>query len=285
MRNAANVTLITALIGRQPMWSADLFTLSLIDASVFRWTSADQDITHDANTWSARGPTIDRSAWSSKNTTEIPEMSVQIYSSGTDFTEGVNLKNAVINGLFDGAYLTLERVFMPTFGNTSLGTILLFGGRIGAVTVDSLGIKLTCTASNVIMSQNLPRRTFQASCTYTLYDSGCTLNKADFTDNYVVSSANAVTLNWVGSAAVDASFYLHGTAEITSGAGIGQKLTVQRYSSGGVGFSYPLIVVPAPGDTFKVSQGCSKTVARCQQFDNIVNFGGFPYIPPAMTGI
>lgn len=285
MRNASNVTLISALIGRQPMWSADLFTLSLIDATTYRWTSADQDITHDGTTWSARGPAIQRSAWSSKNTTEIPEMSVQVFSTGEDFTDGVNLKNAVINGLFDGAYLTLERAFMPTFGDTSLGTIMLFGGRIGAVDIDSIGLKITCTASNVIMAQNLPRRSFQASCTHTLYDAGCTLHAADFTDDYVVSGANAVTLNWVGAAAVDPSFYLFGTATITSGAGAGQKLTVQRYASTGIGFGYPLLVVPAPGDTFSVAQGCSKTLTRCDQFANIANFGGFPYIPPVMVGI
>jgi uncharacterized phage protein (TIGR02218 family) len=286
MRNASSSTLISALLARTPMWSADLFTLSLIDATTHRWTSADQDITHDGNTWSSRGPSIDRTSWGAKNTTEIPEMEVQIYSRGNDFGDGsINLKNAVINGLFDGAYLTLERVFMPHFGDTSLGTVMLFGGRVGAVAIDSLGMKLTCTASNVIMAQNMPRRSFQATCTHTLYDADCTLNAADFTNDFVLLGANAITLAWVTPPPVDPSFYLFGTAIITSGAGAGQKLTVQRYSSVGVGFSYPLLTVPLPGDTFSLQQGCSKTIARCQQFNNIVNFGGFPYIPPVLVGL
>lgn len=283
---ASSMTLTSALIARTPLWSADLFTVLLPDATTYRWTSADQDISMDGVTWSSRGPTIDRSAWSSKNTTEIPEMTVQIFSNGRDFADGsVNLMNAAINGLFDGAYLLLERVFMPTFGDVALGRVTLFGGRFGSLEINALGIKATCTASNVLMTQNLPRRTFQATCTHTLYDVGCTLHAADFTNAYVVSAANKIAIAWVGSAAVDPSFYQFGTMRITSGAGAGQALTVQNFSAAGVSFGYPLLTVPLPGDSFTVSQGCSKTIARCQQFNNIINFGGFPYIPPVSVGL
>jgi hypothetical protein len=48
---------------------------------------------------------------------------------------------------------------------------------------------------------------------------------------------------------------------------------------------YPLLVVPAPGDTFTVTFGCDKTMATCNLFSNIQNFRGFPYVPPAETAV
>jgi uncharacterized phage protein (TIGR02218 family) len=285
MRAVSNMTLLTALAARTPMYSADLFTLSLANGVTYYYTSADQDITYSGTIWAARGPTIDRTAWGAKNTTEVPEMTVQIYSTGSDFADGqTNLKQAAINGLFDGAYLLLQRAFMPSFGDTALGTVTLFGGRVGAIDITALGLKLTCTASNVLLTQNMPRRTFQATCMHTLYDPFCTLNKASFTDSYTVASANGISVAWTAPPA-DPSLYLYGTMTITSGAGVGQSLTVQNTASFGVAFGYPLVTIPLVGDTFTVSQGCAKTVARCQAFGNILNYGGFPYIPSVSQGI
>lgn len=286
MRAVGNMTLLSALASRTPMYSADLFTLSLPNGDTYYWTSADQDISYSGTTWSAKGPTIDRSSWGAKNTTEVPEMIVQIYTTGEDFAGGaVNLKTAAHDGLFDGAYMLLQRAFMPHFGDTTMGIVTLFGGRIGAIEINALGIKITCTASNVLLTQNMPRRTYEATCMHTLYDQYCTLDRASFTDTYTVASASTVGINWVGSGPADPSVYVFGTMTITSGVGIGQALTVQGFTSTGVWFGYPLLTPPAPGDTFTVSQGCAKTVTRCQSFGNILNFGGFPYIPAVSTGI
>lgn len=284
MRSASSA-LISALASGTPLYSADMFTLSLPDATVYRWTSADQDIIAGSNRWSSLGPTIDRSSWQSKNTTEIPEMTIQIYTGGDDFGVGNNLKKQAFDGLFDGAYMLLQRAFMPTYGDTSLGLVTLFGGLVGSLEITALGIKMTCTASNVQLEQNLPRRTYQSNCMHTLYDAQCTLVAATFTDNYVVSAASQIAMTWVGSAAVDPSLYVFGTMTVTSGDGIGQEITVAAANSGGVGFTYPLHTIPAPGDTFSVQQGCAKTVARCQLFGNQINYGGFPYIPSQSSGL
>jgi uncharacterized phage protein (TIGR02218 family) len=283
MRNASS-TLIAALAARTPLWSADLFTLSLPDATVYTWTSADQDIIASGVTYSALGPAIQRSSWETKNTTEIPTMDIQIWSTGTDFGSGNNIKNQIHNGLLDGAYMLLARAFMPEFGNTALGVVILFGGLVGAVEVNSLGAKLTCTASNVDLEQNLPRRTYEATCRNTLYDPQCTLNRASFTDSFTVSAASAIGINWTSAPTTPAN-YIFGTLTITTGAGAGQAITVNNAGPLGVTVGYPLLVVPAPGDTFTITQGCDKTVARCVSFGNQLNFGGFPYIPAQSSGL
>lgn len=284
MRSATDA-LVSALAARTPLWSADLFTLSLPDATTYFWTSADQPITFTGQTWSAVGPTIERTSWESKNTTEVPQMQMQLYSGGDDFGVGNNFKRQVHDGLLDGAYMLLQRAFMPNFGNTSLGLVTLFGGLVGEVEINALGVKMTCTASNVQLEQNLPRRTYQANCMHTLYDAQCTLSAASFTDDFVVASANQITMNWVTAPVIDPAKYVFGTMTVTSGAGAGQQLTVLQASSTTVQFGYPLLVVPAPGDTFSLQQGCAKTVARCIEFSNQLNYGGFPYIPAQSSGL
>ena len=126
---------------------------------------------------------------------------------------------------------------MPEFGNTALGLVTLFGGLVGECEINSLGIKITCTGSNVQLEQNMPRRTYQASCMHTLYDAQCTLVQTAFTDGFVVASANAIAINWV-TAPPDPSRYLYGTMTVTSGAGEGQAITVANYSPAGVVFEH-----------------------------------------------
>lgn len=282
---SASMSLISALASKVPLWSADVFTLSLSSGATYYWTSADRPVTYSGTTFSAVGPAIERTAWASKNTTEVAEMEIQLYSTGEDFGEGGNIKTQIINGLFDGAYLLLQRAFMPSFGNTSLGLVTLFGGLVGQCEVTATGAKLTCTASNVQLEQNIPRRTYEAGCLHTLFDTGCTLAQSAYTDSFITAEGgNALYLPWT-SFGSDPTLFLWGVATITSGVAAGQSLTVTSANSGGVGFAYPLLTLPAPGDSFSVSQGCDKTVARCSALGNILNYGGFPYIPPQATGL
>jgi uncharacterized phage protein (TIGR02218 family) len=286
MRAPDNMTLISALLAKTPMWSADLFTLSLADTTVYRWTSADFDVSWSGMVWSSIGPAIQRSKWSSKNTTEVAEMEVQILSTGEDFATG-NIKKLIHDGLFDGAYIQLDRAFMPTPGDTSLGIVTLFGGRVGRAEINALGAKITCVSANVLMAQNMPRNTFQLGCLHTLYDTGCTLNRTSFTDTYTFDYGNPTTVVSVESMG-DGGRYVLGTLIVLDGLGAGQRRTVQAFDTVGghaVACAYPLLQIPAHGDHFSLTQGCSKTQARCTEFGNLPNFRGFPHIPPASAGI
>src|SRR5580698_9963294 len=100
---------------RQPCWIADLFTIALTDGVTFLdWTSFDRNITYSGTTWVSLGALIKRSRMSHKNTVEVPEVDVSIAALDSLTVNGLSLKTAVHNGLFDGARLTLQRVFMPT---------------------------------------------------------------------------------------------------------------------------------------------------------------------------
>lgn len=287
---AATTLLAIAFASRTPFWSGDLFTFSLIDGTVFRFTSADQPITTRdpdtgaATTWQSVGPLIQRSNWSVKSDASNVAMQIKLYSTGADFAPG-NLKRMIHDGYLDGATVALERVFMPAFGDTSLGSVLLFEGRVGAVSVTALGAEIACNAAIVALDQYIPKNTYQIGCIHTLYDSGCTLSRAAYTASFTVDSAGPGGINWQGAPVADGSVYPLGTLVVTSGAGAGQRRTIVNCAGNAVGIAYPFLVVPAHGDTFTLTQGCAKTTTRCQQFNNLQHFRGFPYIPPALYGI
>ncbi len=288
MRTASS-ELQAFLLTRQSFFSADLYTLELSNGQTLLITSADQPITIGGQTFLPTFPAVKRGTWSVKYTQEVPVLTFQLYSTGSDFRDTlgnvINLKEAAHNGIFDYAYISLQRLVMPTFGDTSLGAVLLFGGRTAGIQITALGVAFNAKGDNVLMQQYMPKNTFQLGCIHMLYDAGCALVKADFTyNNYVGSSGvNSVFVPW-GTPPANPSYFVNGVLTITSGTGEGQSRSVIGANSSGMALVYPLYTVPSPGDTIAVSQGCMKNTTVCHdQFTNLTHYRGFPYIPPVET--
>jgi hypothetical protein len=225
---------------------------------------------------------------------DVPEMEIELNSSGTDYTGGVNIKLLLHNGFFDGAWLEMDRAFMPasgTYGTTSLGTVPIFAGPVGQIQITSIGAKITVRGANVKHQQYMPRNRFLTSCIHALYDTGCTVSKSSYTFTGTVSTANKIQLNWVSDPTSGNYNYLaYGAVTMTSGAATGITRTISQVGASGIAYPYPMYEVPAAGDTFSVVYGCNKTLsngpnANCGTFSNSQHFRAFPYVPPAETGV
>src|ERR1700722_5105874 len=130
MRNSS-AALRDYLRTRSPCWLAELFTITLADGvTQYLWTSFDSDLSYGGNTWTALGPLIARNRMTVRNTVEIPELEVKLFALDQALLQGMNLTTAVHNGALDGATLEMRRVFMPPPGDTSLGPVLMFKGRM-----------------------------------------------------------------------------------------------------------------------------------------------------------
>src|SRR5207302_3159562 len=155
------------LASRKPCFVAELFTVTLLSGTVYHWTSFDQSLKVGGTTWtSARdgAPLVARTRFGVKNTVEVPELELHLGCS--DALLG-NLKAQIHNGLFDGAIVEMDRVFMPTPGDTQYGYIVLFSGRLSGVTIDAEGITLTSKGHNVLMNQQAPKNLYQTNCEHT----------------------------------------------------------------------------------------------------------------------
>jgi uncharacterized phage protein (TIGR02218 family) len=285
------------LASRAPCWIGELFNITLASGAFYKWTSFDRTLKQAGGTWlSARdgAPLITRNRFGVKNTVEVPELELRL-GCGDNLALYGNLKQQIHNGLFDGATVEMDRVFMPTPGDTQFGWVVLFAGRLSGVVVDSEGITITSKGHNVLMNQQAPRNLYQTNCLHTFCDAGCTLSETNYTFTGRTcspgSSANGIV--WTVPAGFTASQFTLGNVTMTSGAANGQIRTVKLAAGVSMVFTYPLYNAPASGDTFSILMGCDRQLASCQTrkqangtaIDNSQHYRGFPFVPPAELAV
>jgi len=274
---------------------AELFTITLATGTIYRWTSYDKSLTVISNTWLAPidgGALVTCNRLGVKNTVEVPELEFRLGCS--DSLLG-NLKAQIHNGLFDGATVEMDRVYMPADGDTRYGYIVLFSGRLAGVTIDAEGITITTKGHNVLMNQQAPRNLYQTNCLHTFCDPGCTLLASNytFTGLTYIGGGDAKHLRWTVPAGFTASQFTLGKVTMTSGPASGQIRTVSLAVALDLIFTYPLYTAPNVNDTFDILMGCDRQLASCQtrktaggsSVDNSQHYRGFPFVPQAELAV
>ena len=206
---------------------------------------------------------------------------------------------ALMQNFFDNAYFYRDVVFVNNVGeqpignntadrysNLSDGRVNMFTGRVSTISkLGSSSCQILVKDDRVLMDTDFPRNNYQAMCRWTLYGSGCTLNKASFAHTGTVgSSPNASYIPWSSGQAV--GYFNQGTVVFTSGVASGKSRTIVSMDAVSITVVPPLPVSPAPGDAFTAYPGCDHTRPTCNsKFNNIAHFPNYPYVPPPATTI
>ena len=264
-----------------PIAFADCFTFTLAQTGlVLTYTNVDQDVFYNGNVFSASGPLVQGLKYRCAAGLDVDKQQITIAARPTDLVAGAMFLNALRDGAFDGCIVQRDRVFMPALGQTPIGGVTLFHGRIS--TVDQVGrtsAKITIASDLILLDMDMPKNLYSATCLHTLYDSGCTLIKGTYaTSGTVGAGSTASLINFPGALAT----HQQGSILFTSGANANVTATVKVATAAfNLKLAYPLPSAPATGDAFTVYQGCDHTPATCAaQFNNLANFRGFPYVPP-----
>lgn len=241
-------------------------------------------------TYRSRAPWLKRSKWSVTNTMQVPTLSVYLFGLDDGFAGGADIKAQITNGLFDGAQMTLTRVFFMSADAPLLDPgILLFGGPVANIEPQGSGFVINVKGKSNLLNQYAPRNLYQLGCEHAFCDAGCTLLRSSFTTAYTVGSSPTRTfIPWSGSPPGNASHYRYGTVTFTSGPCAGQKRTVRAADSTGLTLVHPLIGTPVAGDAFTAFEGCDKALNSgsgqdCTARSNTQNWRAFPFVPPADT--
>lgn len=126
-------------------------------------------------------------------------------------------------------------------------------------------------------------RTATKDCGWVFGDANCGVNTGALTQSGEVT-ALAVPRRAFQSdlTAFSDNWFDFGLLTWTSGLNQGLKSEIRGYLSTNGQFALQ-IVTPyniQVGDTFDVYPGCNHTLTQCREkFDNVIRFGGFPYIP------
>lgn len=289
----ANTALINLLATRQ-FYSADLYNFSLIGGGQLNYCGGDKDVVWNDITWSSgipNGPFFDRKDNKAKCHWKVGvEVDTLVFDvlPGSSAVLGEPFLWAVKQGIFDGAELTLYRAFMPTYGNTAAGAVIMFVGRVAEIDAGRSLATFSVNSHLELLNLNMPRNLYQASCVNTLFDASCTLNASSFAISGSIAYASAANMFYATLNQISGYFDL-GAVTFTSGANNGISRTVKHYSQGAPGtisLIAPFPVTPAAGDAFTITPGCDKQQSTCAtKFANLTHFRGFPYVPENSTAV
>lgn len=283
---------LLALLNSAPteLLMADLYTFTLTNGQVYRWTDTEENFVVNGNTFLYSGaPVITRSQMKWSRGLNVESMSMTLADNGSVLIGGIPLLQAIVQRVFDGATVQLDRIFSAPSPVSWQGPITMFLGRwsdVKQVGRSHVEVDVNCMLD--LLNIKMPRNLFQPSCRWTLFDAGCTLLASSFSVNGTVAAgSNAGTILATLSAAT--GYYSLGRIVFTSGVNNGIVRSIKAYTNGSpssVVLSVPLINAPGVGDTFTIYAGCDKTQATCtNRFSNLINFGGQPYIPSPETAI
>jgi hypothetical protein len=103
--------------------------------------------------------------------TEVDTLVVTLLPRSTDTLAGVVWPAAARAGALDNSEILLEKAIMPSWGDTSPGTFILFWGRAGSPVITRASIRLEVKSDIVLLQAPMPRNVYQAACLHTLFDS------------------------------------------------------------------------------------------------------------------
>jgi uncharacterized phage protein (TIGR02218 family) len=284
---------LQSLLASRQFYAADLYTFTLVGGGVLRYTTGDRDITANGQVFSSNGPRIDRKdnrakcRW--KRGVDVDTLTVDILPRPTDRVNGQGFLAACVQGAFDGAELQLERAFMSSYGDTSVGTVILFTGRVAEIDLGRAVASFSVHSHLELLNVQLPRNLWQPGCVNSLGDASCGVNLAAFAvGGAATAGSTAHLIN--ASLAQGSGYFDQGKITFTSGANAGLSRSVKSWSVGAPGviaLLAPFPNAPQAGDGFSIYPGCDKTLGPngCAKFANTARFRGFPFIPTSETAI
>lgn len=289
---AAPQAVLDFVLASNVCWRADLITITLLNSTVYRWTTAEHDIVTGGFTYSAGGggnaPIVKRSAMRQSTGLVVDTLDMSLlgpYSIG-----GQAIGKLGSSGHFDGARVRIDHLLMQRPGDTTLGAIpKWFEGRVAAVDPRGQSLNLRLKSELEALNVELPRFIVGLQCGHMAYDTNCGLSRGAWTltgavgnatTTYLVTSTPALTAKAAG-------YFDHGVVRFTSGAlnGVGVAVPASGWQNPVLFFALPLPTAPTAGDTFTVYPGCDRSYVSCSdKFANLGAYRGFPHIPKPESG-
>lgn len=280
----ATTDLIDLLNTSEEFFMAELYTITLNDNStVLRYTNADQDLTVNGFIYRHDSVQIQRGRVSQSIGIDVDDLDLTLYADDNDRVLDMPVIHAFRAGTFDGAYFTVEILFMKNWENREIPPLVHFSGRI---VVDELGrnyAKLKVKSETELLNIKLPCHLVMPGCSHALYGPGCNLNREAVAINGQVQMGSSGTKIMNALNQPEGWFDL-GVIEFTGGQNVNIKRTVRHYRAGEITLVYPLPNIPEAGDPYRIYPGCDKTAATCRsKFNNLTHFRGYPFVPKPET--
>lgn len=151
-------------------------------------------------------------------------------------------------------------------------------GRVMTVGFEGYSAEVSCDSAFTSMRLPMGRRLYQAHCAYALYGAACGVNKSSFEVTATITGITGLNIAAAEFSAQPDGYWVGGIMNYVNG--LDQVVRhIVAHSGTVVTIDRPLTGASAT-DTVVVVPGCDKTTDTCNDtFNNILNFGGQPFIP------
>jgi hypothetical protein len=157
---------------------------------------------------------------------------------------------------------------------------LVYSGRIDLVAPEGTLLKMTCSSQAADAGRLLLVPITARSCRHVHYGTGCRLDRADFEVSATATALTGSVLTVTEAALQPDGRYLGGLVRFGTALGwvenhVGTALTLSAQVDG------LAAEITANGTaSIAIAPGCLRGANTCNDvFDNLDNFGGFPYSP------
>ncbi|MEN8313044.1 DUF2163 domain-containing protein [Acinetobacter baumannii] len=283
---AASEKLI-ALLDANQFVMADLYTITTIQNDIYRYTNYDFDLIVAGELYHSDGPIISRDGITLSLGVEVDNLSITIDVTDKQTFESLRIVQAFHNGQMDGSRFKLERIFMDanTPTDTSAGTIKLFEGRIIEPEFDRNTIQASVASDLDELNVQMPRNLYQPSCSNTLFDHACGLNRENYALETTIAAGSTAS-RILCDINQPQGWFTHGVIEFLEGGNKGLKRTIRLHELDVLLLTLPLLENPEVGQRIKVYPGCDRRMETCQnRFKNFTRFRGAPFIPVPETAV
>jgi hypothetical protein len=288
----------------------DLYTITLFNGQVLRFTTADFDINSGGNLFSSTGLRVDQKTskvqahW--KVGLDVDTWVVVFMARATDPVTGAAFPDvigsipwvqAAHSGYLDAADFQVDRAWfssVPTWpmtpgGAIPTGTRTIFAGVVASIDASGVTVVVTAQDYRSLLSVSMPLHFWQGQCRHMLFDPGCngdgTMTRGRFAVAGVAGAGSTQSIIVApGLAAPGGSgTYALGTLVMTSGQNATFSRTVASWDGTNLQLVIPFPFTVVAGDAFTVAPGCDLQRSTCSLFGNLNNFGGQPFIPVPET--
>lgn len=258
---------------------ATCWKVTRVDAQVFGFTSAAQDLVVGGITYAAA------TGFTPTNIETNAALSVDNLEVNSVLDASAVTEADLLAGLWD--YATVE-IFEVNWADLTMGTNQLRKGTLGEVRIGRSSFSAELRGMAQSLQQEMGRLMLP-SCPYDLGDASCGVTLASYTVTGTLTAA-ADNANFTDSARAEATdYFTYGKITFTGGLNSGLSMEVKAFTTGGVfELQLPMPYTVAVGDTYSASAGCNKLHklddasydGDCKtKFNNVVNFGGFVELP------
>ena len=225
----------------------------------FYYTSADEEIVYDGNTYVP--VSIQRNDLS--HTGELAKANLQVTMPVTD--DSLTLADSASDYTFSVTLFKLE-------DETAL---VNWKGRITTASLSGGDIKFECESILTSLRRTGLRRIYQRPCPFALYAEGCRVPKASFQTAGTIAAVSGKTITVNAASGQADGYYTGGMVKLENKP----YRFITNHTSGLLTLSRLFREVTI-GENVLIYPGCAHDMSTCNvKFNNLDNYGGFPWVP------